>query len=211
MSVDRMRHWDAVYQAKAPTGVSWYQPHLRQSLSLVRASPLGKDARVIDVGGGASTLVDDLLDAGFRRPAVLDVSRQALERAKTRLGARADEVTWIEGDVTDVSLPAQAYDVWHDRAVFHFLVTEEDRAAYVAQLRRALRPGGQAVIAAFSPNAPPTCSGLEVIRYSPERLSAELGGGFTLLDSSIEAHQTPFGTTQEFIYCRFALDRAGSA
>ena len=197
--------WEAVYRAKSPCGVSWYAPHLEKSLGLILSSPMGKVARVIDVGGGASTLVDDLLDAGFSHVTVLDIAGEALEQSKARLGARAGQVAWITGDVTEVSLPERTYDVWHDRAVLHFLVDMNDRRKYVTQIRRAVKPGGQVILAAFALSGPPKCSGLEVVRYSPETLLRELGQGFILKEAASETHHTPFKTTQDFIYCRFEL------
>ena len=196
-------HWEAVYRANTPRGVSWYAPHLQTSVSLILSHPRGKDARVIDVGGGASTLVDDLLDAGVRRVTVLDIANQALEYSRARLGAKAAHVTWIAADITQTALPEQTYDVWHDRAVFHFLTNAEDRRRYLAAMRTALKPGGQAILATFALDGPPRCSGLEVVRYSPEALQQELGRGFQLMDTLNEAHQTPFHTTQQFMYGRF--------
>ena len=205
VSTDRARHWDAVYQAKAPTAVSWYRPHLAQSLACIRACPAGRDARVIDVGGGASTLVDDLLDDGFRYVTVLDVSEEALRQARARLGPRAARAQWIAGDVTHTPLPERAYDVWHDRAVFHFLAGPDDRQRYREQLHHAVRPGGQAVIATFALDGPPRCSGLDVVRYSPATLRRALGAALKLVASAEELHQTPSGATQAFLYCRFQL------
>lgn len=203
---ERTRHWNAVYGARPPTAVSWYRPHLERSLSFILSGPAGKEARLIDVGGGASTLIDDLLDVGFRHLTVLDVSDIAMQRAKERLGSRADQVAWIVGDVIEVPLPRAAYDVWHDRAVFHFLTAKEERGKYVSQVRRALRPAGQVIMAAFSLNGPPRCSGLDVVRYRPETLLEEFGEPFTLLEQAVESHATPSGTTQEFLYCRMALN-----
>jgi 2-polyprenyl-3-methyl-5-hydroxy-6-metoxy-1,4-benzoquinol methylase len=198
-------HWKAVYGAKTPSGVSWYKPHLEKSLSLILSTPAGQEARVIDVGGGASTLVDDLLHAGVRRVTVLDIAGQALAHSKARLGAKAARVSWVEGDITQAVLPERAYDVWHDRAVFHFLVNEEDRRRYVAQVRRAVNPGGHVILATFALSGPPKCSGLDVMRYSPDTLLAQLGRGFVLKHTISETHETPFKTTQDFIYCQFEL------
>lgn len=207
-TADRTQHWNAVYRAKAPTGVSWYQPHLAQSLACIRACPEGTTARVIDVGGGVSTLVDDLLQEGFRHVTVLDVSDAAVQQAKARLGAQADSVDWITGDVTRVALPKQAYDVWHDRAVFHFLTDADDRHRYAEQVCSAVRPGGQVIVATFSLEGPPRCSGLEVVRYSPATLQQALEDALTLVDSATELHRTPVGGTQPFIYCRFRVQGA---
>jgi SAM-dependent methyltransferase len=156
---------------------------------------------VIDVGGGASTLVDDLLDAGYRDLTVLDLSAAALRAARGRLGERADLVDWIEGDVTEVELPEARFDVWHDRAVFHFLTEEDQRARYVEAARRSVRPGGHVIVAAFGPGGPARCSGLPVVRYSPDRLHDEFGSPFALVEHASETHRTPWGSAQEFIYC----------
>jgi ubiquinone/menaquinone biosynthesis C-methylase UbiE len=196
-------HWEGVYKAKTPTQVSWYQPHLERSLALVSRAGLRHDASIIDVGGGASTLVDDLLARGFTHMTVLDISGEALRVAKTRLGIRADDVRWVEADVTEAALPQHGYDLWHDRAVFHFFTDADKRNQYVGVLRRALRVEGQMILATFGVNGPPRCSGLEVVRYNPEQLQAELGKEFRLLETLREDHLTPFGGMQEFIYCRF--------
>ncbi len=194
-------HWDQVYSAKATTGVSWFQEHARQSLELIGQTGIAKHAGIIDVGGGASTLVDDLLDSGYSDITVLDLSAAALDLSKTRLGDRAAKVTWIAGDITQVDLPRSAYDVWHDRAVFHFLTTREDREAYVRAVLHAVKPGGHVIVATFAEDGPEKCSGLPVMRYSAEGLYAEFGAPFTLVEQRREDHHTPFGTIQKFIYC----------
>ena len=194
-------HWENIYERKAPTQVSWYQEHARFSLQFIQKSQISKAAQIIDIGGGASTLVDDLLAAGFQNISVLDVSKHALQLARQRLGTRADTVHWIEADITQVELPEEAYDVWHDRAVFHFLTQPADRQRYVQAVRRAVRTGGHVIVATFAPDGPDHCSGLEVVRYSPETLHDEFGVGFELKDSSRETHHTPFGTEQKFVYC----------
>ncbi|AMV40210.1 class I SAM-dependent methyltransferase [Planctomyces sp. SH-PL62] len=196
-------HWDRVYEAKGPTGVSWYEPQLRTSLDLIARTEVAPDARIIDVGGGASTLVDDLVHGGYRDLTVLDVSGEALAFAKARLGARAGGVTWVEGDVTQAGLPWWAYDLWHDRAVFHFLTAAADRRAYVEVVRRALKPGGHVIIATFGPAGPSRCSGLPVVRYGPEGLAREFGEGFRLMEARPEEHRTPEGNVQQFTYARF--------
>lgn len=197
------QHWETLYSQKRPTEVSWYAPHLELSLQLLSRAGLNAASRVIDVGAGASTLVDDVLQAGVGDLTVLDLSGQALVMTKARLGAKAEQVEWIEADVTQAQLRRDHYDLWHDRAAFHFLTTPDDRAHYIAAMTQALTIGGQAVIATFSLQGPPRCSGLEVVRYSPETLQKELGRGFRLLESVEEAHRTPFETTQHFLYCRF--------
>jgi ubiquinone/menaquinone biosynthesis C-methylase UbiE len=145
--------------------------------------------------------VDDLIAAGFQHINVLDVSGMALQLARQRLGARAVDVNWIEADITQADLPGQAFDVWHDRAVFHFLTQAADRQRYIATLRHAVRKGGHVIVATFAPDGPERCSGLEVMRYDPESLHSEFGNGFDLVDSTNEIHHTPFGTEQKFIYC----------
>lgn len=194
-------HWDGIYRKRAPDGVSWYTPHLRRSLSLIQRVAPSLDARIIDVGGGASTLVDDLLRLGYQNLTVLDLSAAALEVSQARLGPRAVEVDWRVGDVTTIALPEHEYTVWHDRAVFHFLTRPEARTAYVRQTRRSLRPDGLAIVATFGPQGPERCSGLPVVRYDPDGLHAEFGPAFEKLESVIDVHETPFGTEQEFLTC----------
>lgn len=194
-------HWEQVYRSKPVEGVSWYQPHALRSLDLIRRVAPDPDARILDVGAGASTLVDDLLDAGMTRLSVLDISASALRVARERLGARAAAVRWIEGDITTVPLEPGSVDVWHDRAVFHFLTEPADRAAYVRQVRRAVRPGGHVIVAAFGPDGPSECSGLPVVRYAPGELHAQFGGDFELVEHQVEDHRTPSGAIQHFVYC----------
>ena len=199
----RKSHWETIYQQKRSEEVSWYQPHLAVSLALLAKAGLSPESRIIDVGGGASTLVDDLLEQGVKDITVLDIAGRALATVKARLGAQAERVTWIEADITRAQLPSAYYDLWHDRVVFHFLTNAEDRRRYLKTMSEALKPGGQVVVATFALQAPPRCSGLEVLRYSPKTLQAELGEGFTLIESLDESHRTPFNTVQPFIYCRF--------
>jgi ubiquinone/menaquinone biosynthesis C-methylase UbiE len=194
-------HWERLYRTKRPTEVSWYQPEARISAQLIKRVAPDTSARIIDVGGGASTLVDGLLDAGYDHVTVLDFSAVALEAARSRLGLRAKLVTWLEADALEARLPAAGYDVWHDRAVFHFLTEESDRRRYVERTIRAVRPGGHVIVATFSDKGPTHCSGLDVVRYAPEQLHAEFGSGFTLLESTSEDHVTPAGTIQAFVYC----------
>jgi SAM-dependent methyltransferase len=196
-------HWEQAYVNRPPEQLGWYRPHLESSLALIAAAGLRPDQPLIDVGGGASTLVDDLLGLGYERITVADLSDAALERARRRLGERADAVTWVSADVLTAELPAGHYALWHDRAVFHFLTAAADRAAYLAQLRQALAPDGQALFGVFAPEAPPRCSGLEVRRYSLDALREEVGPGLVLAEHRFEAHTTPGGVAQRYLYCRF--------
>ena len=198
---NKKTHWETVYETKPADSVSWFQPHAKKSLEIIQATGQNKHAALIDVGGGASTLVDDLLNLGYDNLSVLDLSAAALKVAQDRLGAKAATVNWLVGDITTVSLPANAYDIWHDRAVFHFLTEEADRRSYVAQVMRSVRPNGHIIIATFAEDGPEKCSGLPVMRYSPEALHQEFGRGFQLVSQDKETHHTPFGTDQQFIYC----------
>lgn len=193
-------HWDKTYADKAPDQVSWFRPHLDHSLTVIEKAVPNRGAAIVDIGGGASTLVDDLLDRGYSNVAVLDVSPTALEKAKARLGTSANSVRWLEGDITTVEFPAATFAFWHDRAVFHFLTKEADRARYVATLRRSVPEGGHVLIGTFGPDGPERCSGLEVVRYSVERLSALFGDGFEEVGRQAETHVTPAGRTQQFVY-----------
>jgi SAM-dependent methyltransferase len=195
------KHWDTVYTTKGSEHVSWFRPHLDRSLAFLDAANIGRAAGVIDVGGGASTLVDDLLDRGYSNVTVLDFSEAALQAARARLGERADRVRWICADVTEAQLPSHAYDFWHDRAVFHFLRDPMARSRYVDAVRTSLKPGGHIVVATFGPHGPEKCSGLEVLRFTPEALHAEFGSDFARIASTTETHMTPWGTEQEFVYC----------
>jgi SAM-dependent methyltransferase len=198
--VDRRQHWETVYGNKAVDEVSWFQPHAASSLRLIEGCA-DKNAHIIDVGGGASVLVDDLLDAGYRNLTVLDLAESALAVSRARLGARAQSVQWIAADITRAELPAAHYDVWHDRAVFHFLTDPADRARYVEQVLKSVKPGGHVIVAAFGPGGPLQCSGLDVMRYAPGSLHAEFGAPFRLLGHEVEIHHTPTGQEQEFVYC----------
>lgn len=197
--MDRKQHWDQIYSSKSPDSVSWFQGHAEQSLQLIHRTGLGKEAAIIDVGGGAAILVDELVREGYRDLTVLDLSAAALAVAKLRL--ETDAVHWLEGDITRVELPVKRFDIWHDRAVFHFLTDSSDRIAYVEQVMRAVRPGGHVIIATFAEDGPEKCSGLPVMRYRPESLHAEFGDAFLLLDYTNEAHHTPSGKVQQFVYC----------
>ncbi len=194
-------HWDKIYREKAPDAVSWYRPHLETSLALIEKAAPERTVSIIDVGGGGSTLVDDLLAHGYQNITVLDVSQTALNVTKKRLGPASEGIQWVTADIVNGELASNAYDVWHDRAVFHFLTAMDQRVAYVRQVARAVKPGGHVLVSMFGPEGPTKCSGLEVVRYDAESLHAEFGVRFRLLDSIKELHNTPFGTTQQFLYC----------
>lgn len=202
MSLTRQQHWEAAYLTGGPTDVSWYQSRPDTSLAFIAATHSPRDGGVIDVGGGASTLVDCLLDTGYSRLAVLDLSAAALAHARARLAERAGAVEWFEADVTSFE-PPHRFAVWHDRAVFHFLTAPTDRRAYVVTLLRTLQPGGDVVIATFAPEGPPKCSGLEVVRYDEASIATMLGPDFARRDSRREIHVTPWQTEQRFIYFHF--------
>jgi 2-polyprenyl-3-methyl-5-hydroxy-6-metoxy-1,4-benzoquinol methylase len=204
--MDARTHWEKIYNTKAPDQVSWYRPHLETSLALINRAAGDRIASIIDVGGGESTLVDDLLEQGFQNITVLDVSQAAIDVNKARLGERASGVHWIVADITRVQLEPQFYDVWHDRAVFHFLTSQEQRAAYVRQVAKSVRSGGYVIVSTFGPEGPTKCSGLDVVRYNADSLHDEFGPRFRLVESSKEIHKTPFGTTQQFLYCYCRLD-----
>ena len=202
MDETRQQHWNAIYKSRDEWDVSWFEAFPAISLEMIEAIGLKPDTCIVDVGGGESRLIDALLKAGLNCLAVLDVSREALEHARARIGTAARIVTWIESDVTG-AWSLKPMDIWHDRAVFHFLVEAEDRLRYLTHLRQTLKVNGGAIIATFAPDGPDRCSGLPVARYSPDALAAELGGEFTLLESRLHPHRTPSGTVQSFQYSRF--------
>ena len=199
--MESREHWEKVYNTKAPTEVSWFQEHAALSLKLIQEEANTKAASIIDVGGGVSTLVDDLLANGYEHLTVLDLSGAALAAARSRLGSQAARVKWVEANVLEAELPANGYDVWHDRAVFHFLTAEEDRQAYVKKVLHAVKPGGLVIVATFAEDGPTKCSGLPVRRYSATALHAEFGQPFELLGHERESHHTPGGNEQKFMYC----------
>ena len=203
--MDQQSHWNNIYTQKAPDEVSWFRPHLETSLALIEHAGAGPSASVIDVGGGESTLVDDLLVRGYSDLTVLDISQAAVEATRKRLGDSANRVHWLISDITQAALPMSAYDVWHDRAVFHFLTDAADRKAYVDRVVRSVKRGGHVIISAFGPEGPTHCSGLEVVRYDSVSLHGEFGANFRLISSSQQIHETPFGTTQQFLYCHCVL------
>ena len=199
--MDAKTHWEKVYTTKEPEAVSWYREHLETSLALIERAAPSRLVSIIDIGAGESTLVDDLLARRYENITVLDVSQTAVDVTKRRLGLLARQVKWIVADITQVQLESFAYDVWHDRAVFHFLTSIEQRAAYVRNVAKAVKPGGHVIVSTFGSEGPTKCSGLEVMRYNAESLHGEFGPRFRLVESSKELHHTPFGTTQQFLYC----------
>jgi 2-polyprenyl-3-methyl-5-hydroxy-6-metoxy-1,4-benzoquinol methylase len=194
-------HWEKIYTERAPDAVSWFRPHLEKSLALIEQVAPNRSSSIIDVGGGESTLVDDLLVSGYENITVLDISQSAINANRKRLGADSKRVTWLVADISEVELKFSVYDVWHDRAVFHFLTSARDRAAYVRQVAHAVRHGGHVIVSTFGPEGPMKCSGLDVVRYDADSLHREFGVHFQLLESSKELHHTPFGTVQQFLYC----------
>lgn len=194
-------HWENVYTTKSSDAVSWYQEHAERSHRLIRETGVPLSGAIIDIGGGASILVDDLLTSGYKNITVLDISQTALATAQNRLGSLSEFVNWVEADITNAQLPPCKFDVWHDRAVFHFLTSSEERQAYVQAVQHAVKPGGHVIVATFAEDGPLQCSGLTVARYNAEGLHAEFGEAFTLIKHEKETHQTPFGTSQQFIYC----------
>jgi hypothetical protein len=200
-AVDRPTHWESIYRTRGERELSWFEEVPAVSLELIEAAGLSADTCIVDVGGGESRLVDELLARGLDCLAVLDVSHEALVHARARLGGAAQTVTWIEADVTG-EWSLKPMDIWHDRAVFHFLVDPADRRRYVSRLCETLKLHGNAIIATFGPGGPEKCSGLPVVRYTPDTLAAELGERFTLVESRSHQHTTPGGTIQSFQYSR---------
>lgn len=201
-------HWDAVYRTRADARTSWHRARLDTSLRLLEATGLDVDAPIVDIGGGRSSFVDDLLARGHRDVSVLDISVEALAQARERLGAAGGRVHWIGGDVTSVELPAARYALWHDRALFHFLADAEARSRYAATLARALRPHGHAIVATFAADGPERCSGLPVRRYDAASLAAQFSPAFSLVASERDLHRTPAGAEQAFTYV--LLRRSGA-
>lgn len=200
--MDRKQHWDALYASRSPIDVSWYQADPVLSLELILATGARQDARILDVGGGTSVLVDRLALVGFCALAVLDISSCALAHVRQRLGARANQIEWIEADVLQFR-PPHVYDVWHDRAVFHFLTDAEERRQYMQVLNETLVSSGSVIVAAFTLDGPESCSDLEVVRYDAAGLCAEFGPGFVLMQHAVETHITPDGRPQKFGFYRF--------
>lgn len=200
--MNRKKHWDTVYAGKAPDQLSWYQDTPRISLDLIEQTGIAHDGAIIDVGGGASVLVDHLLALGYTDLTVLDISDRALQVARHRLGDKADQVCWIESDITAFA-PQHQYALWHDRAAFHFLTEPADRAKYVAILKSSLATDGFLVIGAFAADGPVRCSGLDVVRYDQQGISEELGACFRLLSETADPHKTPWETEQKFAFFSF--------
>lgn len=205
-AMNTQEHWERIYSTRAPDQVSWYCPHLNASLELIERTSVSRDAAIIDVGAGESTLVDDLIARGFENLSVLEISQVAIDASRRRLGQDAKRVHWIAGDITRIELGPSQFDVWHDRAVFHFLTASGDRAAYVRQVARAVKAGGHVIIGTFGPEGPERCSGLDVVRYDADSLHDQFGRRFRLLESSKQLHETPFGTVQQFLYCYCRLE-----
>ncbi|SKB38049.1 class I SAM-dependent methyltransferase [Maribacter arcticus] len=200
MNLDRKKHWETVYETKNPDQVSWTQESPKTSLDFIHSFGLPKTAKIIDIGGGDSKLVDYLLDEGFENVTVLDISAKALEKAKDRLGEKANKVNWIVSDITEFE-PNMTFDVWHDRATFHFLTTTEQISKYIKTARKSVT--GFLTIGTFSKNGPEKCSGLEIKQYNEEQLTMELEDGFDKIKCITEDHLTPFKTTQNFLFCSF--------
>jgi len=200
-TMDAQTHWENIYGTKAADSVSWYRPHLETSLELIERAATVHSASIIDIGGGESTLVDDLLSRGYHNISVLDISQTAVDVNKKRLGPASEHIRWLVADITKAKLESCAYDVWHDRAVFHFLTAPEERVAYVRQVVHAVKPGGHVIVSTFGPEGPTKCSGLDVVRYDAESLHQEFGLRFRLLGSSKVLQRTPFDTVQQFLYC----------
>lgn len=199
---NRKSHWETVYTTKGEAEVSWFQDNPAISLELIGLARPTPESAIVDIGGGASRLVDSLVARGFKRVTVLDISQAALESARARLGERASEVDWVTADVTKWQ-PAQTFDIWHDRAAFHFLTAPADRSDYIARLKQAVRLGGHVIIGTFAIDGPDKCSGLPVNRYDAASLAKELGEAFELVKSLGQDHATPWNSTQRFQFCIF--------
>jgi 2-polyprenyl-3-methyl-5-hydroxy-6-metoxy-1,4-benzoquinol methylase len=206
LAMDAREHWERIYDGKALEQMSWHRAHLETSLALIERVAGDRSAAIIDVGGGASTLVDDLIARRYRNITVLDISQPAIEIAKKRLGDDSGLVRWLNADVTEAVFSEPSYDLWHDRAVFHFLAKPEERRAYVRNVLSAVKPGGHVIVATFGPEGPNKCSGLDVMRYDAASLTEELGARFRPTESFTEMHRTPAGATQQFLYCVWALE-----
>lgn len=201
-TAERQGHWQRIYRTKQEHEVSWFQESAGVSLDLIRATGVGPDAAIVDIGGGASRLADGLIQAGFHSLSILDVSEAALATARARLGAQAETINWIVADMT-TWVPQHMYDIWHDRAAFHFLTDREDQVAYGERVRRAVRSGGHAIIGTFAPDGPEKCSGLPVVRHDASSIGKVLGAAFALELTRRHEHATPWGTVQHFQFSVF--------
>jgi SAM-dependent methyltransferase len=201
LDMDTRSHWEQVYATKDPEQVSWFRPHLERSLELIERAAPDRLASILDVGAGQSTLVDDLLELGYQNITVVEISQAALDASKKRAGQSGSKVQWVCGDVTEIELPKRSFDLWHDRAVFHFLTEAGQRRAYVERARSALRPGGSLIVSTFGPSGPERCSGLATMRYDVSSLGSEFGDRFRLVESSLDLHETPSGAVQQFLSC----------
>ena len=201
--MNEAEHWEEIYTTKPANQVGWYAPHLETSRRWIAELKLAAENPIIDVGGGASTLVDDLLDSGHKNLTVLDLSERAIHVTKERLGNLSSAVTWLHGNVTEIELPSRNFGLWHDRAVFHFLIEQEMAQKYRDAILRALKIGGYFIVGTFGLDAPPQCSGLPVQRYTSELLSDTFGKEFELKRHQNEMHNTPSGAEQAYVYCLF--------
>ena len=201
--MDKKQHWQYVYENKSAQEVSWFQAHATTSLKLIEQANTSKGSAIVDIGGGASTLVDDLLVAGYKNISVFDLSSSALNVSKKRLGALAENIQWQVGDITQVDFPTNSIDLWHDRAVFHFLINDADRNKYLSTLKNALKVNGYVIFATFAKDGPEKCSGLPVQRYTSKELSLLCGNDFKLVNEHFQVHKTPFESSQNFVYCLF--------
>ena len=190
--MSKSNFWNDVYRSKRINNVSWYADRLNTSLEIIKTNCSKKESSIIDIGAGRSNLVDDLHDIGYKNLTLLDISKEALKET-------------IIGDISKITIEENLYDLWHDRAVFHFLTEESQRKVYLQNLKRSLKKNGIAIIATFGPDGPDKCSGLTTIKYDKTKLMAELGEDFQILGSKIEYHQTPFDTSQQFLYCWFKI------
>lgn len=196
-------HWENVYRNKSFDSVSWYAPHLSDSFRLIQELCPDSTASIIDIGCGESTLVDDLLHYNYLDVSVLDISSTAIDFTRRRLGPKSQDVSWYVGDVTQYDFGLKQFDLWHDRAVFHFLTEPSAIRGYVELVQRSVKPGGHVLMATFGPEGPLKCSGLDVVRYDYQSLHHEFGEGFQMLGSKLVEHTTPMGTSQQFLYCWF--------
>ena len=203
--MDTRAHWEQVHATKDPGRVSWFSPHLERSLELIERAAPNRRASILDAGAGQSTLVDDLLGLGYENITVLEISHTALEALKERMGQSGATVQWICGDVTETVLPEASFDLWHDRAVFHFLTEAGQRRAYVERVKSSLKPGGSLMVSTFGPSGPERCSGLATMRYDAATLGSEFGDRFCLVESSLDLHETPSGAVQQFLSCLYRL------